>query len=179
MALAFLDQYINNTFAMAFGGNEQLRQQGLIYRKVDRNTYVLENLVPYYLVLFSALVIFVASVFKKKIFVGVLSMVAVILCLYIMQGRWRRFNNTFPYGGRTGVRSQYQHGLKVGDMVDMVQDNPPPNSAYTCNTTGRVLDPALDGQAKVVMVIDSFNFVINKNSPSQLVINCGWWKKVK
>jgi len=178
MALGFLDTYINNAFSLAFAGNEQLRQQGLIYRKVDRNSYVLENLAPYYLVLFSCLILFIASVFKKKIFVGVLSAVAVIACLYVLQGRWRRFNNTFPYGSRTGVRSQYPHGLKVGDIVELVQDDPPPNAAYTCNTSGRVLDPLLNGAIDVILIIDSYNFVIRKTSPSQLVINTGWWRKL-
>ena len=124
--------------------------------------------------------IFLLSIWKAKYLTALAILLGIFAILYVMSYRWRRFNNTFVYGGGSvGVRSQYPHNLSVGDLVELTQDNPPPNSNYTCNESGKIQDLGIDGNSKVIFVIDKYNFVVDKQSSTDAILNPGWWKKIQ
>lgn len=117
------------------------------------------------------------STHKKAVLIGLVLVAALIAFYFYKKGRFKdnfhgqaraeQLGLTDPsrFGASLGFTTDWKHGLKVGDKVNIKQDSGAKHAAY-------------DGDTTVTSILSEYDFAVNKNYVASSPVNGGRYTKL-
>jgi hypothetical protein len=114
---------------------------------------------------------------KKAVLIGLVLTAALLAFYFYKKGRFKdnfhgqaraeQLGLTDPgrFGASLGFTTDWKHGLKVGDKVNIAQDSGAKHPAY-------------DGETTVTSILSEYDFLVNKNYAGSSPVNGGRYTKI-